>query len=97
MNRIVLYGLALIGSCSVILTVGILISIAGEKIGDLMRKAKVTYRCKHRFNKKPIAKCYCIDCEWYDMGESRCYIGTEPVTRCADNWFCKGAEPRKER
>ena len=34
-----------------------------KKIGEL----KYKYECKHRFDKPPIARCYCIDCTYYSI------------------------------
>lgn len=51
------------------------------------------YKIKHRFDKSPTAKCYCIDCKNCQVEEYRgrwCYR----FERCvADNWFCWEAEP----
>lgn len=64
-------------------------------IKELIGKIKWAYRYKHRFGKKPIAKCYCIDCdEWHRNGESddgRCWA-LQRIT--ADNWFCWEAKPK---
>ena len=59
------------------------------------------YQCKHRFNKPPLAKCYCKDCEeWHPHSpqatEGICWAHASWHT--ADNWFCWNAKPReKER
>lgn len=55
-------------------------------------------RRKHRFNKPPLAKCYCRDCEeWHpsenDPTEGKCWGHAGWVT--ADNWFCWSANPRE--
>lgn len=54
-------------------------------------------RRKRRFNKPPLAKCYCRDCEeWHpretDPTEGKCWGLNGWVT--ADNWFCWKADPR---
>lgn len=56
------------------------------------------YKYKHRFNKPPLAKCYCKDCEeWHPHSpqatEGTCWCHASWHT--ADNWFCWDAEPRK--
>lgn len=49
------------------------------------------YTYKHRFDKSPTAKCYCIDCKYYDTGY--CYFRPEKVTTVG-NWFCSNASPK---
>ena len=50
------------------------------------------YRVKHRFDKKPLPKCYCIDCvnSRTDQNARFCSRVNKYV---ADNWFCWEAEP----
>lgn len=52
---------------------------------------------KTRFNRKPIAKCYCRDCEnWHPhecKTEGTCWAHYQWTT--ADEWFCWDATPRK--
>lgn len=50
------------------------------------------YRVKHRFNKKPLPKCYCIDCvnSRTDQNGRFCPRVNKYV---AANWFCWEAEP----
>lgn len=50
------------------------------------------YRVKHRFNEKPLPKCYCIDCvnSYTDQNGRFCPRVKKYV---ADNWFCWEAEP----
>lgn len=64
-------------------------------------KAKISvrvyaYKVKHRFDKPPLAKCYCRDCEYWQIQDSdtaKCRI----VDRyTGDNWFCRDATPRKK-
>lgn len=57
-----------------------------EKIDEL----KNYHRIKHRFDKPPIANCYCIDCKFYNREKERCYRLNRST---ADNWFCWNAEP----
>lgn len=69
-----------------------------EKIEHL----RYVYKYKHRFDKPPLAKCYCRDCEnWHPHApaatEGKCW-GHAYMAHTADNWFCWDAEPRdKER
>jgi len=66
-----------------------------EKIAD--RKWKYEY--EHRFDKPPLALCYCHDCYYYNPETSRClyYRSTEsPTSRYVkDTMFCAEALPYK--
>lgn len=57
-----------------------------QKIDEL----KNYHRIKHRFDKPPLADCYCIDCKSYNRKNERCYRLNRST---ADNWFCWNAEP----
>ena len=60
-------------------------------IKELIYKAKWKYKYKHRFDKPPIAACYCKDCRRHNNENRRCYKFEGWHT--ADNWFCWDAEP----
>ena len=62
-----------------------------------VEKLRYAYKQKHRFAKKPIAKCQCIDCVYYDYNNGKClgFIGDE-VRYTGDSCFCWKAVPRKE-
>lgn len=70
-------------------------------IREKFKSIKNMYVYKHRFNKPPIAKCYCIDCEHYGANNK---LFTANRDEClahkgwnvADNWFCWNAEPCKK-
>ena len=69
-----------------------------DSIKKLVGKIIYIYKYKHRFNKRPLAKCYCKDCEnWHPHSpqatEGKCW-GHPYVATTADNWFCWDAEPR---
>lgn len=59
-----------------------------EKIKEL----KYAYKVKHRFDKPPLAKCYCKDCKYHE-DNGKCYSFTKRYT--ADNWFCSWAERKR--
>lgn len=59
-----------------------------EKIEEL----KYDYKVKHRFDKPPLAKCYCKDCKSYNRENERCYRLNRST---ADNWFCSWAEKKR--
>lgn len=63
-------------------------------IGQLVEKWKRNYRYKHRFDKPPTARCYCLDCRSHDDDTKRCYKFDGWYT--ADNWFCWDANPREK-
>ena len=85
-------GLIAIGG-SLLLIATIIFEFIRDKIQDLKRD----YRIKHRFDKPPTAKCYCVDCTYYNSESGRCYRFHEKDRRLvADCWFCYEAEPRKE-
>ena len=72
---------------------GMFIVFILEKIRDLQRR----YECKHRFNKPPIAKCYCKDCCFYaenswSIKDGHCdYLNLEVISDC----FCCNATIKK--
>jgi len=57
-----------------------------QKIDEL----KNYHRIKHRFDKPPLADCYCIDCKSYNRENERCYMLNRDT---ANNWFCWNAKP----
>jgi hypothetical protein len=59
-------------------------------IGEKLRELRFHHAYKHRFDKPPLAKCYCKDCRWH-MKNNRCDAGSEKYT--PDNGFCYEAEP----
>lgn len=62
-------------------------------IKEKIKLNKLKYMQKHRFDKPPTAKCYCIDCK--HMGTNaypnECTIVDRHV---AENWFCNEADPK---
>mgnify|MGYP006330712315 CR=1 FL=1 len=66
---------------------------------ELIDKLKRKYQYKHRFDKSPTARCYCVDCKYHDDETKRCYRFGETTKgyRCtADEWFCWEATPKRE-
>ena len=84
-NMLALFvALALIGG--IIITLYMIYDWFKGRILDLRR----IWQYKHRFNKKPIAKCYCIDCLDYDEQNKFCRdLGRHVL----DNTFCCWDEP----
>lgn len=90
--------LAGIGALCMIAVICFLGICAYGALRQLVKKIVRRYRYKHRFDKPPTAKCYCIDCRRHDNDTKRCYrFKYESGYQCtADNWFCWDAEPKEE-
>lgn len=54
---------------------------------------KQQYQIRHRFDKPPTAKCYCIDCKYRFTHTDQCNKFRGMVV--PDDWFCGDAEPTK--
>lgn len=63
---------------------------------DMIQTIIYNVKRKHRFKKKPIAKCYCIDCESWNKETHECTACFKPI-QTFDNWFCGDAIPRKRK
>lgn len=61
-----------------------------EWVKGKIRQARINYRIKHRFDGKPIAKCWCRDCRAYNNKTRQCSVSN---WRKADNGFCNEADP----
>ena len=91
--------LALIGAVASLAIIMCALAFAWMYLLEFIDKVKHKYRYKHRFDKPPTAKCYCIDCKYHDNETGLCYRFGETTKeyRCtADNWFCYNADPRKK-
>ena len=66
MKEIIVNVFAVVGVFAIIITIGMFLLIIIEDIRDYIRitkhRMKREYEITHRFEKKPLAKCYCIDC-----------------------------------
>jgi hypothetical protein len=82
--------IGVIATVALMCVVGLLLR---EAIGDLIDSLKWKHKYKHRFDKPPLAKCYCKDCRYYNPLSGMC--GSHSGWVVADEWFCWGAEPRK--
>lgn len=75
---------------------GACIFIVGfQLIKHAINKICLVHKQKHRFDKPPTAKCYCIDCA------NKIYITSSKCNECpitgryvADEWFCSDARPK---
>ena len=81
-NMLALFGaLALLGGVIIILY--IFYDWLKGRILDLRR----IWQYKHRFDKKPIAKCYCIDCRDYDEKNKFCRaLGRHALDNTLSAW-----------
>ncbi len=86
--------LALVGGIFLIGVVITALIIVIENIKYKIDEKKTHYRIKHRFDKSPTAKCYCIDCVYYIEENHKCTHFR--VTHIFDNYFCNEAKPRKK-
>ena len=86
--------LALIGAGTITVVIGFAIIVITDAIKELKRKLTLKYKQKHRFDKPPTAKCYCVDCIYHDNKTERCCHFEGWHT--ADHWFCWYAIPRKK-
>jgi hypothetical protein len=82
--------LAVIGFITVVFTVGMIVVMLFE-----LTRAVIEYKLrrniqKHRFEKPPTAKCYCIDCIHHSED---LYCDKFDGWCTADDWFCWDAEP----
>ncbi|MBQ6503149.1 MAG: hypothetical protein IJI57_04450 [Flexilinea sp.] len=70
-----------------------LLIFAGEAIREVIRRQRIRYKQQHRFDKPPLAKCYCVDCRKFNQASGECRV----IGLCmAEDWFCWSAEPVKE-
>ena len=98
MKGVFLNILALLGLCAMVCMLAFLISQICNKIEDAYRKQEREYRYRHRFDKEPIARCYCIDCEYYGQGPYKESCGLSGVDRLmGDTDFCSHASPANTR
>ena len=87
---------SIIGIVYTLIIVFVLITITLGYINDYIIGVKHRYQRKHRFDKPPTAKCYCIDCENYSSWEDDDHICfAHNGWHVADNWFCWSATPKK--
>ena len=84
--------LAVVGIVSLAFMVFCIGAIIYYHVVDWIDRLKWNYKYKHRFDKPPLAKCYCKDCIYY--GNDGSCRGTYPAH--VDDWFCKDATPLKK-
>ena len=85
------WAFALLGKITAFAVAFGLVAIAVMLIKEKIKRVRWKCTYKHRFDKPPTAKCYCIDCQRHGE-DGRCHKFEKWIT--ADNWFCWGAEPK---
>lgn len=66
-------------------------------ISNEIDEARWVYKYKHRFDKPPLAACYCVDCKFHGdaIDSTRCTNRKDVILQTADEWFCQAAEPKE--
>lgn len=108
MKESIINVLALFGAMTVIMAIGFLIFMTitawKEHVKEKKRRRKREYEVAHRFERKPLAKCHCIDCR-HCQGFRFADDPFEPKAIKCDLWngcmvtydnsFCYRADPRR--
>lgn len=92
MSECLKYFFTSIGVCFTIILILTCLMLIRDFISDLIDDLKWEYKYKHRFDKPPVAKCYCKDCDRYDADMKYCNKFNRYVN---DNEFCSRATPLK--
>lgn len=91
-NTEVLKWFALVGIMALTGLIVLIFWALFEWVKEELRIIKINRMIKHRFDGKPIAKCWCRDCRMHNMGTGACSL--PGVSRCTpDNGFCYEADP----
>ena len=87
---------AVIGRTATLAMVVLLVGILWARFDEWREKKRYEYRIKHRFDKPPLAKCYCVDCRWYGDGPYPESCGRAGVDRLfGPDEFCSDADPKE--
>ena len=90
MSKTIIIFFVLLGIIFLALIIVLITEEISAKVRERLRKKRKEYEYKHRFDKPPIAECYCVDCWYRDNEKSSC----RRYGLCtADDWFCKEAMP----
>lgn len=91
-NETILKGFALFGVMTIAVFIGILAYALISWIKYKIEEVIYIYRIKHRFNGKPIAKCWCRDCRRRGKDDRCTLFGAYTQ----DNGFCYRAIPERK-
>lgn len=86
--------LATLGGAVLLTIIIVAVILAMFAFENFIEKKKREYKIKHRFDKPPTAKCYCVDCVNWNEKNGFCSRFGDRYT--ADCWFCWEAYPRKK-
>ena len=87
---------AIFGVISLGATLVILLAIILDGVKDFYERCVYTHKRKHRFDRPPLAKCYCVDCVYGVKKYEDTVICTQKIiNHSADSFFCKDAYPRR--
>lgn len=92
MSENLIHQLAGLGIAMIIILLVCLLFVLIYIIKEVTCKLKRRYRYKHRYDKKPLAKCYCKDCRNYFEEYNHCVLSGMDRSVPTD-WFCKEAIP----
>lgn len=87
-------GLPILGGITLIFMVVAVVFLGTMLAVNIVGELIYRYKYKHRFSKKPIAKCYCNDCTQYDKKAGYCKLFSSYLV--AENCFCGLAEPKSK-
>ena len=83
--------LAFIGAIALLVILLFLLVLSIDFMRNVIAKIKWKYKYKHRFDKKPVAKCYCKDCIYYKKSNFTCDYDMKGTV--SENSFCSKASP----
>lgn len=90
--EIIIDCLAFLGAGVIFVMVLLALITSWEWMTDQISMAIYRHKRKHRFDKDPIAECYCKDCVYYSIEFDRCSTYGRYMR---DNDFCSLATPNK--
>lgn len=85
--------LMVIGGLTLMVIAGTAIIFGISAVQYAIGNIKYTFKIKHRFDKPPTARCYCIDCK-YHCTDGKCVEGFTS-RYMGDSWFCCFATPKE--
>ena len=85
---VVVYFIGMMTALGLVITT---VMLAYHQILYAIKEYKRKYKIKHRFDKPPLAKCYCVDCNHY-LKHNCSLHGI--VYGLQDDFLCKYAEPK---
>lgn len=83
---------AIIGFITIVGLIYLVAYFTFNALIDIVRNLRWKYKYKHRFDKKPVAKCYCKDC-YYHTKNGKCENVTWADRYTPDNGFCYDSNP----